>query len=73
MTNSIELEVKQAKAERMPVQTTWQTIQTGLNVLNHALIFIVAVYMSRLAYNAGNAAINWHVFLCTVGVSAEVE
>lgn len=71
MTNSIELEVELAKAERMPVRTTWHAIQTGFNVLNHILILTVAVYMTRLTYNAGNLAISWHAFLCTTGVSAK--
>lgn len=69
MTNSIELEVEQAKAERMPVLTAWQVVQKVFNTVNHILIVIVAGYMTCLAYNTGNLAISWHALLCTLGVS----
>lgn len=73
MTNSLELEIEQKKVNErkvMPVRTTWQVVQNAFNVLNHTLIIIVTIYMTCLTYNAGNLAISWHAFLCTIGVSA---
>ncbi|XP_031624356.1 cytochrome b561 domain-containing protein 2-like [Contarinia nasturtii] len=54
------------KTDTMP-RSAWQKIQTYLNVLNHVMISIVAVYMTFLCYNAGNRAISWHAWLCTLG------
>lgn len=73
MTNSLELQIEQNtvnEKEAMPVRTTWQVFQRVLNVITHALTSIVTIYMTCLTYNAGNSAISWHAFLCTIGVSA---
>lgn len=69
MKNSLNIEEGRANVDEMSTRNTWQVVQTVFNVLNHAMIIIVAVYMTRLTYLAGNQAISWHVFLCTVGVS----
>lgn len=74
MTHSIELESERSKTDRAS-WTAWQIILTGLNILNHILIIIVAVYMTCLTYNSisekGNLLKFWHPLLCTIGVSAK--
>lgn len=77
MDNSLELKEEQPKATttssaqvpKMSARFTWQSIQIVLNVVNHTLISIASIYMTYVAYSNGNAAISWHVFLCTIGVS----
>lgn len=53
-----------------PTRSALQVIQTYFNVLNHAMIFTVAVYMTFFCYNAGvDRLISWHIWLCALGVS----
>lgn len=67
MTN-VESGTKQAKQK--PTRSAFQVIQTYFNVLNHSMIFTVAVYMTFFCYNTGvDRLISWHVWLCTLGVS----
>lgn len=59
-----------SKQTKIPRRCAWQVIQTYFNVLNHAMIFTVAVYMTFFCYNAGiDRLISWHVWLCALGVS----
>lgn len=59
----------ESSGNRTPTKTALQIIQTYFNVINHAIIFTVVIYMSFLCYNAGNLPISWHAWLCTMGVS----
>lgn len=56
-----------------PSRNAAKNIQIYLNLLNHILVSIVAVYMTFLCYNAGNTGISWHAWLCTIGVSNSIE
>lgn len=59
-----------SKQTKKPTRSAWQIIQTYFNVLNHALIFPAAVYITFFCYNAGiDRLISWHVWLCALGVS----
>lgn len=52
-------------------RSAWQKSQFYFNLLNHIIIFIVAIYMSILCYGTGNRAISWHAWLCTIGVCGD--
>lgn len=68
MTASTDLESKEM--EKISAGCAGQVIQTYFNLLNHIMISTVAVYMTFLCYSIGNFPITWHVWLCTIGVSA---
>lgn len=64
-----QMEIESNKIEKVQTRSAWQMIQTYFNVLNNCMASIAAVYMTFMCYNAGNKAISWHAWLCSVGVS----
>lgn len=56
-----------------PAVSTWQHVQIYFNILNHMLIFSVAIYMTFLCVRAGNLPISWHAWLCTIGVRSVIN
>ncbi|XP_055300562.1 transmembrane reductase CYB561D2-like [Sitodiplosis mosellana] len=63
----IQMEIESNEVENRPTRNAWQVVQTCFNVLNHIMACIVAIYMSVMCTNAGNKAVTWHVWLCTIG------
>lgn len=54
------------------LQQVWRVTQIVFNILNHAMIAFVAIFMTYKTYTNGNTLISWHVFLCTLGVSEKL-
>lgn len=68
MKSDLQIEYTPADPTVARHRSAWQKIQFVFNLLNHILIFVVAIYMSFLCYGTGNRPISWHAWLCTIGV-----
>lgn len=71
MKSDLQMEYSPTDPIATMPRSAWQKIQSYFNLLNHILIFVVAIYMSVLCYGTGNRAISWHAWLCTIGVCGD--
>lgn len=69
MKTNLEMETADGSGGVIMKPSAWQKIQIYFNMINHVMIFIVAVYMTFLCYGTGNRFISWHAWLCCLGVS----